>query len=1529
MLPPTKYLLFFPEFLMAHSSRANSPPQLENNFLAINPEALTLLQMISMEVSKAADFESALTCLLELVCSHTAWVYGEVWLPSGPQVLKHSGVWFASHPQYHAFSQGSQTWTFEAGQGLPGRVYHSGQTEWIADVAEASSSLFKRRDLAAEYGLGAAVGVPVSLDDDTLMVLVFLMNEAHACDRLQIHLVEAVAAHLGAILRLKRTEAELLTHQQYLQRLMNTLPGIVFTAKGPPDWKMRSLSDGCLRLTGYSHADLTTETDPISYNDITHPDDLPGVLAAIQQALSAAQFYEVEYRIITRSGETKWVWEKGQGVLDQQGNPIGLEGFITDISTLKQAETALRESETRYRMLAERSLDLISQHDLHGNIQYMSSGCQNLLGYAAAELVGKSPMWLVHPQDHRHVVHYFRQFLSRQTTHPLRFRMRHRDGSYRWFETISCMMEQSILTDEAQVLAVTRDVTQTVEAETTLVDREKFLNLVLDSIPQRLFWKDHNGVYRGCNQTFAESIGLPTTAAVVGKTDYDIAAYSPEAARQFRQQDHQIMQNNWPEINVLEQHGQGAEQTWINVSKFPIHNAEQQVVGVLGSLEDVSDRIEFQQSLNRREQYLTALVELQRQLLDLDDTWNHERFEATLEPLATATGASRALLYVVDAHDPSRLLQTAQWTDAETPSTFGDPQVAVLARDGALADWTAALAQGECINQTVDEFPPAIRPIWGAPPSNVKSILLLPLLIRGHFNGLVGFSNCQVARQWSPSEVTLLRVAANAIAIAMERLQAEQSRQQAESKYRSIFENAVEGIFQTTTEGRYITVNPMLAKIYGYDSPDDLITSLTNIATELYVDVHQRHTFVERMLRDGAVIGYESAVYRKDGSIIWISESARTIFDAQGQIMGFEGTVEDITQRKQAEIELHQRDRLLEGVAQASQQLLTNLNVEDSIHKMLATLGEAAAADRVYIYENHLHPISGEPCMSMRYEWTQAHITPSIHQSHWQNKCYSEHGLIRWYRALQAGQSIRGRVSTLPLQEQDLLSRDAIASILMVPIFIDQDLWGYIGFDACDPDRDWTPSEESILVTIAASVGGALKRQHTEAQMRYQAFHDPLTGLPNRTAFNQELPLIITAARRRDQRVAVMFLDLDRFKNINDTLGHAIGDQLLVQATQRLSDGLRREDLLARWGGDEFTLILQNIDSLDEASRVAERLSQKLKPPFLIENHELYVTSSIGIAVFPQDGDSVTTLLQNADAAMYAAKAAGRNTHRFYTSTLSSHASQQLLLEKHLHQALQREEFRLYFQPQIDVAQGRICRIEALLRWRSPELGEVMPNQFIPIAEEIGLIIPLGDWVLKQACCQLQIWQEQGFSDLEIAVNLSARQLHHATLVQDVEQVLAAFDLAPQSLELEVTETAALSNLDVSIATLQQLRQLGIRLVMDDFGTGYSSLSYLKRLPFHGLKIDRSFVENIPNDAQDMAMLKAVVALGQALQLGLVAEGVETPEQATYLRSLGCEQMQGYWFSRPLSRQAMTAFLQRHWPHYNTDNTTGVTKQES
>ncbi|MBW4520293.1 MAG: EAL domain-containing protein [Scytolyngbya sp. HA4215-MV1] len=739
----------------------------------------------------------------------------------------------------------------------------------------------------------------------------------------------------------------------------------------------------------------------------------------------------------------------------------------------------------------------------------------------------------------------------------------------------------------------------------------------------------------------------------------------------------------------------------------------------------------------------------------------------------------------------------------------------------------------------------------------------------------------------------------------------------AEEKYRSIFENAVEGIFQTTPDGYYLTANPMLARIYGYDSPAELIASLTDIQHQLYVNSSRRNEFRRLMQEQEAVWRFESQIYRKDGSIIWISESARAVRDASNQVIIYEGTVEDITDRKLAEVELHKRESLLQGVARATSYLLTDEDYQVAIAKALAALGNAAGVDRVYIYENHPHLQTGEIAMSMRYEWVRPGIPTSIDQSHWQNQPYSAFGMTRWYDLLAGGQSVRGITRQLPLTEQEILGLDAIQSILLVPIAIDDTFWGYIGFDDCHSERCWSKSEESILVAMAASIGGALKRQQAEATIRYQAFHDLLTGLPNRMLFSDRLPLALANAQRNGSMLAVMFLDLDRFKTINDTLGHAVGDQLLQTVAQRLSSCLREGDTIARWGGDEFTILLPHVHQAEDAAKTAQRILDALRPALQLEGHELYITSSIGVALYPYDGEDCQTLLKNADAALYRVKEQGRNGFQIYTPAINSKASELLALESGLYQALERNEFSLYYQPQVNISTGEVTRMEALLRWQHPELGEISPKAFIPIAEENGLIVAIGEWVLRTACAQNQCWHEMfclsthaaPFKPLRIAVNLSARQFQQAHLVDLVAQVLAETALDPCLLELEITETTAMQDVDFTRATLQTLRMMGVHLSMDDFGTGYSSLNYLKKFPLHTLKIDQSFTRDLASDPNDATIVAAVIALGRGLNLSVVAEGIETVEQMECLRSMQCQEMQGYLFSHPMSASVATQFL--------------------
>ncbi|MFN9763459.1 MAG: putative bifunctional diguanylate cyclase/phosphodiesterase [Pseudanabaena sp.] len=449
------------------------------------------------------------------------------------------------------------------------------------------------------------------------------------------------------------------------------------------------------------------------------------------------------------------------------------------------------------------------------------------------------------------------------------------------------------------------------------------------------------------------------------------------------------------------------------------------------------------------------------------------------------------------------------------------------------------------------------------------------------------------------------------------------------------------------------------------------------------------------------------------------------------------------------------------------------------------------------------------------------------------------------------------------------------------------------------------PWNEVIRIHIA----DVTKQRQAEAIIAYQSHHDTLTGLPNRKYLHEHLVEVINKLEDKEQQFAVLFLDIDRFKLINDSLGHSVGDLLLKAVSDRLKSLLKQGDLMVRWGADEFAIVAMDIHSTDAVVQVAEAMIQALTLPFNCGGHELHITTCIGASIYPDHHTEVEGLIRNADMAMYRAKAEGQNSFQFYVPNMQEQSFQRLSMENNLRRALENNELLTYYQPQVDILTGKIVGLEVLLRWKHVSLGSIPPSQFIPLAEETGLITAIGSWVLRQTCLQAIAWQDKGLPPIQVGVNLSIKQLQQKDFLSCLQQILEETNLDPHFLELEITEGIMMDNVEEKIILLNEFRQMGIQLSIDDFGTGYSALSYLKNLPIDTLKIDRIFIEYVTHSEHDRTIVASIINLAHSLSLNVIAEGVETIEQVDILRSLGCDQIQGYFFYKALPAEEIEVLL--------------------
>jgi Amt family ammonium transporter len=675
------------------------------------------------------------------------------------------------------------------------------------------------------------------------------------------------------------------------------------------------------------------------------------------------------------------------------------------------------------------------------------------------------------------------------------------------------------------------------------------------------------------------------------------------------------------------------------------------------------------------------------------------------------------------------------------------------------------------------------------------------------------------------------------VRVALQRAREREALRESETRYRRLFEQVPLGLYRATASGEFIDVNPGLVQMLGYSHREPLLAARTG---DLYVDPDERRRWEALMEREGVVRGFETRFKRKDGSLVWVEHNARAVRDASGTITYCEGTLEDVSERKRTEEALRSLEKAVEN-------LPIGVTIADLDGRIVYTNPTEA--------KSHGYTVAELLGREARILVTQVEPQPQTSER--------VRDLKPWKRERT---SVRKDGTTFPTQ----LFSDVITSATGKPIGI---------------------------VTTSEDI---TQRKSVEEQLKKNAFCDSLTDLPNRALFIDRLGRALERSRRRrEYRFAVLFLDLDRFKLVNDSFGHLMGDRLLVETARKLERCIRPSDTVSRLGGDEFAILAEEIRDVGDAITIAERSQRTLAAPLLLNGQELFTTASIGIAVGGPNYELPEDLLGDADTAMYQAKALGKGRFEIFDERMHARAKEVVRLEDDLRHALERGELRVVYQPIVSLKTGRLVSVEALLRWEHPQHGELESNEFVTLAEDIGLMAPIGEWALRTLCAQAKAWQDAGHA-LGASVNLSPRHLKQADLAGHIAEIVRASGLEPGRLELELTERAVMENVEESVRVLKEIKQVGVRVAIDDFGTGYSSLAHLKQLSVDTLKIDRSFVQQVTRDPRDAAIVSSVIVLGNSLGLRVVADGVETQEQLVFLRERGCDCAQGALLGEPM-----------------------------
>ena len=1100
-------------------------------------------------------------------------------------------------------------------------------------------------------------------------------------------------------------------------------------------------------------------------------------------------------------------------------------------------ETARAEA-GRLNAILESTPDCVAITDTQGDIRWLNAGGRELLDLAEdATVIGRSYFDFMTPEDREYIIDHASLEAAHHGTWSGETTVVTAAGRQRRVsQTILCHRAPSGRVERFST--VIRDLSERAAIESELRASEERFRLLYHHTPTMMHSIDAEGRLIAVSDYWLEELGY-TRAEVVGRQSVDL--FTPESRRRALEEIrpafwHEGRCRNIP-FQVVRADGRFLD---VLLSAECEYDDEGNIVQAVSVMADVSDRMAIERELAASEARFRSL------------------YDNTPVMMHSIDREGR----IVDVNDfwlqhlgyPRERVIGAYSRDFLTPDSRAEVERVYFPRlmaDGAMRDEPMQIvrADGQVLN------------------------ILLSATVEYDEDGTMLHSRTVMI------DVT-------------EKLRAE-------AEYQDIFENATEGIYRSSPDGRLLRANPALARLHGYDSEAELLASMENIHTQWFVDPDSRTRLMEALERDGRITDFEAEIVRHaTGERIWTSENARVVRGADGRVRYYEGTVRDITAQYRAARIVDGRGRILEMIAR-------DRALGDILHELVGLIEQqyAGLTAAIFRLQNGRLQTAAAPglpasCAGLIDDQAPATVGSAIAATLASDQpatdAVAQDDADTRFRRASRDAGYRA-VSAVPVRDQ----QGAILAVLAA----------FMVSSHHDAQGD-TP----LLNEMAQIASIAIEQDRLAQELVHQAQYDALTDLPNRTLLSDRLERGILDARRGDEELAVLLLDLDEFKLINDTLGHSAGDELLKQVAARLRNCVRERDTVARLGGDEFVIAVPLRAELD-ATEVAERVVASLQPGFQVAGHDVTARPSIGISVFPQDGQSTEALMQTADTAMYAAKHAGKNRYRYFAETMNAQVSERLRLETELRTALAEDQLELYYQPQIDLPGRHLVGAEALLRWNHPERGLLAPGQFLPVAERGPLIGQIDRCVLRAAAGALAAWQNAGH-DLILAANISARELHAADFATEVAQVLADTGVDPNGLELEITESMLMVDLQHATRQITDLkaRAPGLRIAIDDFGSGYSSLNYLRHLPIDTLKVDRAFVADIdtPESADTArAIVRTIVELGRSLGLSVIAEGVETAAQADLMQELGCETAQGYWFDQPLQRPDFERRLQR------------------